>query len=132
LESPEEISRRDDAHSHLAYGWLGRWIWTVETRSNFSGKGALRTAVPSLRNRHAARLRVLACDLAIRGFALDQQRLPDSLDELVPKFLTSVPIDPFDGQAIKFVKERSQYTVSSLEGGANGKPFMTVRQTAGK
>jgi hypothetical protein len=32
--------------------------------------------------------------------------LPESLSELVPKYLPKVPIDPFDGKPLRYSKEK--------------------------
>ncbi|MBN1511899.1 MAG: hypothetical protein JXB13_07780 [Phycisphaerae bacterium] len=51
-----------------------------------------------------ARRRIAAVAVAIRLFELDHGRRPDSLDELVPRYLPAVPLDPFapDGAAIRY------------------------------
>ena len=121
----------EDAYDWLAYGWTGRWMRTVETFSGTRAE-ALEKSVYAPRKRNQAQLHVLVCDLAIRGFELEEHRLPESLDELVPDFLARVPTDPFDGQAVKFVKEADQYSVSTIDGSHNGGPFAIVRQTGGK
>ncbi len=40
--------------------------------------------------------------LAGQAFHRDHGRFPATLDELVPKYLTEIPVDPFDGQPIKY------------------------------
>ncbi len=51
-----------------------------------------------------ARRRMAATALAIRLFEFDHGRRPDSLDELVPRYLPAVPLDPFapDGATIRY------------------------------
>ena len=44
--------------------------------------------------------------LACRAFEEQMSRLPNTLDELVPAFLLSVPRDPFDGQPFRYAAER--------------------------
>jgi hypothetical protein len=51
-----------------------------------------------LKWRDIAERRTVATDLAIQLFRADHQRWPDSLDALVPKYIASVPVDPFDVQ----------------------------------
>lgn len=57
-----------------------------------------------LRLRLVASRRMAAIALAIRMFEADEGRLPDTLDELVPAQLPSVPVDPFrsDGGPIGY------------------------------
>ena len=54
-------------------------------------------------------------------------RLPDTLSELVPVYLTAVPLDPFDGQPVRYKKLPVGYVVYCLgldftdNGGREGK-----------
>jgi hypothetical protein len=54
--------------------------------------------------KHLARRRMGVTALAIHFFRLDHGRRPDSLDELVPRYLPVVPLDPFapDGATIRY------------------------------
>lgn len=52
--------------------------------------------------------------LAIGAYQKDNQKIPNSLDELVPKYLTAVPIDPYSGQAPIYVPEKKVvYSIGS-------------------
>ena len=41
-------------------------------------------------------------------------RVPERLEQLVPDFLTQLPIDPFDGQALRYVLQRDRYLLYSI------------------
>ncbi|MBP86222.1 MAG: hypothetical protein CMJ64_05830 [Planctomycetaceae bacterium] len=41
--------------------------------------------------------------IAVERFRKQQGRFPDSLDALVPEFLSEVPMDPFDGKPLRYV-----------------------------
>lgn len=43
--------------------------------------------------------------LGLRAFTVETGGFPSTLDELVPTYLTTVPIDPFDGAPLRYVKE---------------------------
>jgi hypothetical protein len=68
--------------------------------------------------------------------------LPQSLDELVPEFLPRVPIDPFDGQPLRYLVAEDGYLVYSVgpdgtdhggQGDETGEPDLVFRvQRAGK
>jgi hypothetical protein len=68
----------------------------------------VRTMFPSLSRamelhvKSTAQLTCARAALAAERFRLKNARLPDSLTELVPEFLSAVPIDPFDGQPMRF------------------------------
>lgn len=54
---------------------------------------------------HVGRVRVTQTALAVERFRLAHQNaLPDSLAELAPLFIDVVPIDPFDGQPLRYKK----------------------------
>jgi hypothetical protein len=51
-----------------------------------------------------ARLRCAKTACAIERFRLKHGKLPEKLEELVPEFLSEVPIDPFDGKKLRYVR----------------------------
>ena len=51
-----------------------------------------------------ALLRTTAAALAAERFRIDNGRWPDSLDQLVPKYISAVPRDPFVDAPLKFKK----------------------------
>lgn len=55
-----------------------------------------------LRVRLSAVLRCARTSLALERYRLAHARWPDSLDQLVPRFLDAPPVDPFDGQPLRF------------------------------
>lgn len=65
-----------------------------------------------------ASLRLAATALAIERFRLQQNRLPDTLAELTPRFIDSVPPDPFDGAPLRYRKLPRGYVIYSI--GADG------------
>ncbi|MCZ6889074.1 MAG: hypothetical protein O7H39_11315, partial [Gammaproteobacteria bacterium] len=52
--------------------------------------------------RHVASTRALRTALACERYRLTTGDWPDNLSKLVPDFLSALPIDPFDGQTIRF------------------------------
>jgi hypothetical protein len=44
--------------------------------------------------------------IAIRAYQIDTGQIPSYLDELVPKYFSEVPRDPFDGKSIKYSPEK--------------------------
>lgn len=54
---------------------------------------------------------------AVIGIELFRRRngsIPETLDELVPEFLPQVPIDPFDGQPLRYVVKPDRYVIYSV------------------
>jgi hypothetical protein len=52
--------------------------------------------------------------IAITRFRLDHLTLPDTLDALLPQYLPQIPIDPFDGQPLRFRKTADDWRVYSI------------------
>ena len=61
-----------------------------------------------------ALLRAAAACVAAERFRLAEGRWPTDLAELVPKYLASVPADPFDGQPLRFKRTGGKFVVYSL------------------
>lgn len=77
-----------------------------------------------------ARLRTAMAAVAVERWRIAHNgQIPDSLDELVPAFLASVPQDPFDGHPLRFKKLASGYAVYSVgpdgvdDGGKERPPY---------
>jgi hypothetical protein len=61
-----------------------------------------------------ARIRTAVTTVAVARYRLAHGTLPERLDELVPAFLSSVPLDPFDGKPLRYIHEGAGYTVYSI------------------
>ncbi len=74
-----------------------------------------------------ARRRLIATWLALKLYLRQHATLPADLDSLVPRYLPSVPIDPYDGKPLRYSAEkRTIYSIGSdLEdsGGTDGADF---------
>jgi hypothetical protein len=74
--------------------------------------------------RHQAHARVTQAGLAIERYRLAEGHLPQSLDNLVPDFLQTVPEDPFNGENLRYRNLKNGFVVYSVgedltdEGGA--------------
>ena len=54
--------------------------------------------------RGTARVRLALAAVAVARYRLANGQLPDRLEDLAPKYLESVPVDPFDGKPIRYKK----------------------------
>jgi len=65
--------------------------------------------------------------IALRLYRKEHRRYPETLQELVPKYLPSVPTDPFDGKPLRYRREGAGFRLWSIgenmkdEGGMGGK-----------
>ncbi len=69
----------------------------------------------SLEARCLAQLRVACAALALERFrAAHQGHYPENLYELTPDFLTSIPVDPFDGNPMCYHSDGNSFTITTL------------------
>lgn len=61
-----------------------------------------------------ARIRISTMATAIERFRLVHGQLPDNLNELVPQFLSAVPVDPFDGALLRYHRLAKGYVIYSV------------------
>lgn len=64
-----------------------------------------------LENRANANLRCAQTACAIERFRLAEGRMPNEIVELVPEFLDTLPLDPFDNQTIRYNQAPGLYRV---------------------
>jgi hypothetical protein len=63
--------------------------------------------------------------VAMTRYRLDHGSLPKKLDELVPKYMDAIPIDPFDGRSLRLAIKKDNYIIYSVgpdgvdDGGVN-------------
>jgi len=94
---------------------------SFETLGEFGGPSAPSFLMLSEAHRLLFRIksdmafvRLAVAVLAIERFRADHGRVPETLDELVGEYLEAVPIDPFDGQPIRYGLHSSAYFVYSV------------------
>lgn len=79
--------------------------------------GMLLPALPSVPGKEAralAYVRLTRAALAIELYRQTTGKLPEGLKQLVPQFLSTVPIDPFDGAPLRYRKRERGYMVYSV------------------
>jgi hypothetical protein len=64
--------------------------------------------------RHAMDVRMAHAALAIERYRLDHGALPETLDDLVPDYLDTVPEDAFDGAPIRYRRTEPGYVLYSV------------------
>ncbi len=78
--------------------------------------------IAELDSRAYAHLWLARTATAIERYRLAAGKIPDRLDDLVPKYIEQVPIDPFDGQPIRYRRTEPGYVLWSVtdDGKDNG------------
>ena len=69
--------------------------------------------------RSGARIEAARAALAVERYRLKYGRAPARLDDVAPEFIEGVPVDPFDGKALRYERKEKGYVVYSV--GENGK-----------
>jgi hypothetical protein len=90
---------------------------------------SLMTQPTKFEARLQAHLRSIHAALSVERYRIANGALPDSLSDLVPKFLSEIPTDPFDGQPLRYKKLAKGYVVYSV--GEDGKDDGGVEPTCG-
>ena len=71
--------------------------------------------------------RVTMTALALRLYRKENGRYPENLQQLVPKYLPSVPIDPYDGKPLRYRKLQKGFRVWSVGGNRKDDGGVKVR-----
>lgn len=64
--------------------------------------------------RSVANLRLALTALALEQYRAVNNQYPDTLSQLVPAYLESVPLDPFDSQPLRYRKQTNGYLLYSI------------------
>jgi hypothetical protein len=97
-------------------------IQAVETdlRAQVPTAPLMRLLFPAVQNvartsqRKTALVRSLMVLVAVERYRLKRGKWPDTLEDLKPDFLKAIPLDPFDGKPIRYLKRGDGVTVYSV------------------
>jgi hypothetical protein len=110
----DEIVAREKLWSDLAVRWRHRLQIIIVEESWNDNALPNDFGLKSLRDWNAAIDRLLRTDFAIRAFEQNEGRLPQSLVELTPKYL-SVPLpDPFSGEPLRYRPSGGTFLLYSI------------------
>ena len=98
-EPVSQIEQRDSIFDDRTLRWRHRLEMVVLARSPPAG---VETTYANFQRRSVTYSRLMMADLAVRAFVAEKGRFPKSLEELVPKYLATVPEDPFSGQPLRY------------------------------
>lgn len=104
---PKRLDGADIAHASTGrdsdVATRDRVMWREVDRSRFDGMARTLAMV------HAARVAV-----AVALYRLDRASLPATLDDLIPAYLASLPIDPYSGKPVLLAIESGGYVAYSV------------------
>ena len=64
--------------------------------------------------RYATKLRVAQIAIAAERWRVAHGQLPEKLDQLIPQYIQKIPIDPFDGNRLRYKKTSEGFIVYSI------------------
>lgn len=106
LPSPQRTARFREIEDRL------RGLSMLHVMAQILAPAVARTA--ELDSRFQAHLNLARTALAIERYRLAAEKTPEQLDDLVPKYLEQVPIDPFDGRPIRYRRTEPGYVLYSI------------------
>jgi hypothetical protein len=109
-ESAQAIINRDCAMAERAYGWAARLANIVD----WAGFPDMYSAFQEADLRRQATARLLQTDQAIRLYQGDHGRPPARLDELVPSYLSALPLDPYSSQPLIYRTKGHEFILYSI------------------
>ena len=132
-ETVDEIVSRERQYVKKTSHWYVRWrvlqvplLWD-QARQAFE-LGFQRGLV---------RRRLFRTHLALRQFWLAEQDYPETLDELTPRYLTELPLDPFSGASLNYRRLPDGYQLYSVgenridDGGTPAAPATAAQPASG-
>ena len=90
-----------------------KYAYEIES---WMGKMTIRSLVRaiSIYGSATAKVRCTRTAVAVERFRRVNGRVPKSLDELVPRFIEKVPMDPFSGKELLYKLDDDSYTIYSV------------------
>ena len=110
----DEIVARERLWSDLAIRWRYR-LQTIIVEESWSDNAPPSDFdLKAYRDRNAAYSRLLRTEFTIRTFQQDERRLPTSLTELTPKYLSSPLPDPYSGEPLRYKPSGDNFLLYSV------------------
>jgi hypothetical protein len=102
-----EQAEREKQFQHDVHGLPTSVLISRVSLPSFSKMGDI------FRRKHAA-LRSMIAALAVERFRREKKQWPDSLAHVCPKYLASMPLDPFDGKPLRYRRVEDGVVIYSL------------------
>lgn len=117
-EGTYDISYAQDRHAEP----MARDVGTSPLSRNFLGQRMMpgRNDSYAMLYRMRFKSRSFIAVLACQSYRAKHGKLPDSLDELVPEFLDEVPLDPYDGEKLRWNAEKGYFWTKGRSGDFDG------------
>jgi len=104
LQNENDYTRHELHKSANPIRWVTAWWQSRLPRKKWEAR----------HNIEVAHIRLLMTELSLRCYQAGQGRAPTSLEQLVPNYLQSVPLDPFSGQTLVYRSQGTNWLLYSL------------------
>jgi hypothetical protein len=108
LPFPERLDRSDNLSSDIIGEAKSNLLFVTGSLVPPLIRGISRDA------QHTARMRLIQTALAIERYRIDRGTPPRSLDDLTAGYLKNIPLDPFDGQRLRYFPSDQGYLLYSI------------------
>lgn len=118
----EDVLLREHIYMQRTMGWVSQLVEFIGRLASDSPAGwDVDEAVANSYHRTLAIERMLILKLAIRAYQLDHGVPPTQLAQLVPTYISTIPIDPFDptGQPLRYRVTADGYALYSVDRDGN-------------
>jgi hypothetical protein len=116
---PWEHARQERIFRVMIVDDQGQQQWLIDRRNDLGPLPGFGLADDLIKNRNNMRdilakpwrlcaTRAMQLKLALRWYQADNGKPADNLDELVPKYLSSIPLDPYDGAPFRYRLSRGE------------------------
>src|SRR5262245_27471098 len=112
-ENLNAIKYRDRVMAERAYGWAAR-LSNILDSAGLPSQIYLAGTIDEPQRRTATTVRLLQADLALRLYQTDHGALPERLGDLVPKYLPTVPLDPYSQQPLIYKVNGDSFLLYSV------------------
>jgi len=128
-EPQASTAQRTDEWVTIVRGWRKRVLQAVAPSETF-GSSFLAWSLDNDHKNHRALQLTLICELALCQYAMDNDGNPPStLDELVSRYLPSIPLDPYSGNPLHYYHAGEFIPYFAYSVGPNGVPNNWVGPT---
>jgi ABC-type transport system involved in multi-copper enzyme maturation permease subunit len=116
---PWEHARQERVFRVMIAGDRQQQEWLIDRRNDLGPLPGFAPAEDFIKNRDTMRIilaepwrlcstRAMQLKLALRWYQADNGKAADNLDELVPKYLPSIPLDPYDDESFRYRLSRGE------------------------
>ncbi len=91
---------REFAFTDRTYGWMHRVLSVTSKFTGYDSTARVMSVSKTAYERRTKNMSLLLAELAVAAYRKEHGEAPNTLDQLVPDYLTTVPLDPRSGRPV--------------------------------